>query len=59
MEGDVITMQDLFVYEFTGEDAQGRMLGRHRSSGVRPHFYDKARYYGFEKELMSVMEQST
>ena len=58
MEGDVIVMQDLVVFEYTGEDAAGRVLGRHRTSGLRPHFYDKARYYGFDRELMAVIEQT-
>ena len=58
MEGDVIVMQDLFVYDYLGEDTLGRVLGRHRSSGIRPHFYDKARYYGHERELMAAIEKS-
>ena len=59
MEGDVIVMQDLFVFEYTGEDANGKVIGRHRSSGVRPHFVEKARYYGYDRELLSVIEQAT
>jgi pilus assembly protein CpaF len=40
MEGDVIITQDLFVYEMTGEDAQGNLIGRHRSTGIgRPRFW--------------------
>ena len=31
LEGDVVTLQDLFVYEMFGEDANGRIVGRHRS----------------------------
>lgn len=56
MEGDVVTLQDLFVYEFEGEDAQGRVLGRHRSTGLRPHFWDKARYFGLERRLAEALE---
>ena len=38
MEGDVAITQDLFVYEILGEDAQGKLKGRHRSTGIgRPH----------------------
>ncbi|MEI8393411.1 MAG: CpaF family protein [Rhodospirillaceae bacterium] len=58
MEGDVIVLQDLFVFEYTGEDSNGKVIGRHRASGVRPAFYDKARYYGYDRELMSLMEQT-
>lgn len=59
MEGDVVTLQDLFVYEIQGEDAQGRIMGRHRSTGLRPGFYDRVRYFGKERELADVMEESS
>ncbi|WP_210414114.1 CpaF family protein [Luteithermobacter gelatinilyticus] len=55
MEGDVITTQDLFVYEFTGEDADGKLLGRFRSTGVRPHFTEKAEYYGLHRALLEAI----
>ncbi len=42
MEGDVITLQDIFVFDSTaGFDSQGRNLGRLRSTGLRPKFLDK------------------
>ena len=45
MEGDVIITQDLFVYDIIGEDANGNLIGRHRSTGIgRPKFWDRARY---------------
>ena len=41
MEGDVVITQDLFVYELMGEDANGKVMGRHRSTGIgRPAFWD-------------------
>jgi pilus assembly protein CpaF len=40
MEGDVITMMDLFVFEQTGFE-NGKVLGRLRPSGLRPKFMDK------------------
>ena len=40
MEGDVVITQDLFLYDIIGEDADGRVMGRHRSTGIaRPHFW--------------------
>ena len=52
MEGDVVITQDLFVYEIVGEDAQGKLNGRHRSTGIgRPRLLGRARYYGEEKRL--------
>ena len=57
MEGDVIITQDLFVYDMIGEDAQGNILGRHRSTGIgRPRFWDRARYYGEEKRLAAALD---
>ena len=59
MEGDVIITQDLFVYEITGEDAQGRIIGRHRSTGIaRPHFWDRARYFNEERRLADALEKA-
>lgn len=55
MEGDVITAQDLFVYEFEGEGADGRLRGRFRATGVRPAFLPKAAFYGLDKELMEIV----
>ncbi|MCC0807621.1 CpaF family protein [Methylobacterium sp. W2] len=57
LEGDVIITQDLFVYDVLGEDANGRLLGRHRSTGIgRPRFWDRARYYGEEKALAAALD---
>jgi pilus assembly protein CpaF len=59
MEGDVVITQDLFVYEMIGEDANGNLIGRHRSTGIgRPRFWDRARYYGEEKRLAAAIDAS-
>jgi pilus assembly protein CpaF len=36
MEGDVITLQDLFLFERTGISPQGKVVGRFRATGIRP-----------------------
>ena len=41
MEADIITMQDIFVFERTGVGEQGEVLGRFRPTGIRPHFADR------------------
>ncbi|MBZ8133780.1 protein kinase [Afifella sp. IM 167] len=57
MEGDVIITQDLFVYDLIGEDQHGRLIGRHRSTGIgRPAFWDRARYYGEEQRLAAALD---
>jgi pilus assembly protein CpaF len=48
MEGDVITMQDLFVYERKGMDEKGKVLGRFRPTGVRPGFADRLAVRGID-----------
>ncbi|MCT8268942.1 CpaF family protein [Afifella sp. JA880] len=57
MEGDVIITQDLFVYDILGEDPGGRVLGRHRSTGIgRPAFWDRARYFNEEQRLAAALD---
>jgi pilus assembly protein CpaF len=56
MEGDVVTLQDLFVYDITSEDRQGRLLGKFRYTGLRPKFYDRTRYFGKERDLVTALE---
>lgn len=59
LEGDVPITQDVFVYDMTGEDAEGRILGRHRSTGIgRPKFWERARYYGEERNLAAALDAS-
>jgi pilus assembly protein CpaF len=59
MEGDVIITQDLFVYEITGEDANGNLIGHFKSTGIgRPKFWDRARYYGEDKRLAAALDAS-
>jgi pilus assembly protein CpaF len=59
MEGDVVTTQDLFVYDYLGEDQSGRILGRHRSTGIgHPRFWERARYFNEEQRLASALDAS-
>ncbi|ACA16839.1 type II secretion system protein E [Methylobacterium sp. 4-46] len=57
MEGEVIITQDLFVYDVVGEDQNGKLIGRHRSTGIgRPRFWDRARYYGEDRALAAALD---
>ncbi|WP_188823286.1 CpaF family protein [Brucella endophytica] len=57
MEGDVIITQDLLTYDIKGEDAQGRIIGEHVSTGIgRPVFWERARYYGEEQRLAAALD---
>jgi pilus assembly protein CpaF len=57
MEGDVIITQDIVLYNIKGEDASGKLIGQHVSTGIaRPAFWDRARYYGEEQRLAHTLE---
>lgn len=46
MEGDIITMQDIFVYEQTGVAEDGTVLGHFKATGIRPRFVERLRVHG-------------
>lgn len=58
MEGDVLVLQDLFIYEIEGEDDDGNIIGCHKATGLRPKFWDKARYFGLEDKLAEALEEN-
>jgi pilus assembly protein CpaF len=41
MEGDMVTLQDIFVFEKRGLSPENRVLGRFAATGIRPKFYEK------------------
>lgn len=55
MEGDVITTQELFSYDFEGEDANGMLLGSFVPGGLRPHFTPKAEYFNLDRPLLEAI----
>jgi pilus assembly protein CpaF len=48
MEGNVVTMQDVFVFKRTGIGENGQVLGQFASTGIRPRFLDKLKVSGIE-----------
>jgi len=57
MEGDTIVLQDVLKFEMDGEDADGKIIGAHRGTGVgRPRFWERASYYNLERELASALD---
>ena len=48
MEGEVITLQDIFVFEQQGVDETGKILGKLRPTGIRPKFFDKFEVSGIK-----------
>ena len=55
MEGDVIITQDLYTYQFHGEDEHGKLIGEFKSSGLRPNFTRQAAYFGLDKALLELV----
>jgi pilus assembly protein CpaF len=48
MEGDMVTTQDIFLFERSGLTSDGRVTGRFRPTGVRPKFSDRIKASGIE-----------
>ena len=52
MEGDVITMQDIFVFDRQGVGEGGKVQGQFKATGIRPKFADRLRAYGIDMAAM-------
>jgi pilus assembly protein CpaF len=48
MEGETITMQEIFQFERKGVDRDGKVIGRFRPTGVRPRFAERLKQYGMQ-----------
>ncbi len=48
MEGDVISMQEVFRYERLGVEPNGRIIGRFNATGVRSHYSERFRQWGYD-----------
>jgi pilus assembly protein CpaF len=59
MEGDIITMQDIFVFEKTGLNPEGKVTGRFRATGVRPKCWERLHAAGIQlpPEMFSGSEE--
>src|SRR5438874_1368779 len=55
MEGEIITMRELFTYEYRGERRDGRIEGEFRSTRMRPDFLSRAARLGLDRELLDVV----
>ncbi len=58
MEGEVVTTQDLFTFQYEGEARDGRLSGTFQGSGLRPHFTQRAAYYGLDRALMEAVSEA-
>ncbi|MFO0109971.1 MAG: CpaF family protein [Alphaproteobacteria bacterium] len=55
IEGDIITMQELFTFQAKGEDKDGKLVGEFRWSGIMPRFLRRVAYYGESEHLAKAL----
>ena len=58
MEGDVFILNDVFRFEVVGEDANGRLVGRYKTSRARPKCQDRLSYFGLDKAWMAALDEA-
>jgi pilus assembly protein CpaF len=56
MEGDVITLRDLFAFHYRGERRDGLLDGEFVSARMRPDFVVRAAHYGLERDLLEALQ---
>ena len=58
LEGDVITMNEVFNFEYAGDDLAGRMVGRYVTPRLRPGFLDRLRFFGLDQASAEALESA-
>jgi pilus assembly protein CpaF len=58
LEGEVVTMNDIFAFEFQGDDPTGRIRGRWVTPAIRPGFYDRLEYFGLGEAWMNALREA-
>lgn len=58
MEGDVITLNEVFTFEYLGDDPSGRIFGRWTSPGVRPGFAERLAFFGLLDAWMRALQDA-
>jgi pilus assembly protein CpaF len=59
MEGDVITLTELFTYRFTRQSADGHLEGAFVSRAVRPRFMHRLEYFGLGEAFMKALQDGS
>ncbi len=58
MEGDVVTLNDIFRFEVEGESLSGKILGRYRCARARPSFHERLVYAGVDRAWATTMDEA-
>ena len=59
LEGETITMNDIFVYEFDGENPDGTLRGRFKASRVRPSFMERLQYFNLDRAWAAAIDDGS
>jgi pilus assembly protein CpaF len=57
LEGDIVTMNDIFSYEYEGENPDGTLRGRFKVSHVRPSFAGRLKYFDLDRAWAAAMDE--
>jgi pilus assembly protein CpaF len=58
LEGEVITMNEVFNFEYAGEDVTGRIVGRYVTPRLRPGFHERLRFFGFDQAWVEALQSA-
>jgi pilus assembly protein CpaF len=58
LEGEIITMNDIFTFQYEGEGADGRLRGSWVSPGMHPAFVDRLNYFGMLDPWMRALQEA-
>ena len=58
LEGEVVTLNDIFAFELTGEGHDGRLQGAYRVSRARPAFHERLAYFGLDRAWTTALEEA-
>ncbi len=58
LEGEIVTLNNVFQYQYEGEEPDGTLLGRYAVSRVRPGFMQRLVYYNLDRAYMAAVEEA-
>ncbi|MBV8840788.1 MAG: CpaF family protein, partial [Alphaproteobacteria bacterium] len=58
LEGEMITMNDVFNFEYVGDDPSGKIIGKYVTPKLRPSFADRLEYYGYDRAWLEALQSA-
>ena len=59
MEGEIVTLNDIFRLEISGENANGELIARYKVNRARPSFHERLGYFQLERAWTAALEEAT